>query len=57
MYNQPMVPDEFEVPEILESEHMRLRPLTINDAVKDFNAVMSSELNFHFLIVGSQFTL
>ena len=43
MYNQPMVPDEFEVPEILESEHMRLRPLTINDAVKDFDAVMSSE--------------
>ena len=43
MYNQPLVPDSFEVPEALETERIRLRPLTINDAVKDFEAVVTSE--------------
>ena len=43
MYNQPLVPNDFDVPEVLETERMRLRPLTINDAVKDFEAVMTSE--------------
>ena len=42
MYNQPIVPEDFIVPEILETERMRLRPLTIGDAVKDFDAVVSS---------------
>ena len=42
MYNQPLVPDEFEAPSGLETPRMRLRPLTINDAVKDFDAVMTS---------------
>jgi hypothetical protein len=43
VYNPPLVPDDFEVPEVLETEHFRLRPLTINDAVKDYEAVMESE--------------
>ncbi len=43
VYNPPLVPDDFEVPEVLETERFRLRPLTINDAVKDFEAVMESE--------------
>lgn len=43
MYNLPLVPDDFVVPEILETERMRLRPLTINDAAKDYEAVMESE--------------
>ena len=43
LYNPPLVPDEFIIPELLETERMRLRPLTINDAVKDFAAVMESE--------------
>lgn len=43
MYNRPLVPDNFSVPEVLETPRMRLRPLTINDAVKDFDAVMESE--------------
>ena len=43
MYNQPLVPNDFDVPEVLETDRMRLRPLTINDAVKDFEAVMTSE--------------
>lgn len=43
MYNQPIVADDFVVPELLESERLRLRPLTIGDAVKDYDAVISSE--------------
>ncbi len=43
MYNQPIVADDFEVPEVLETARLRLRPLTVNDAVKDYDAVMTSE--------------
>lgn len=43
MYNPPLVPDDFAVPETLETDRMRLRMLSINDAVKDFAAVMESE--------------
>jgi len=43
VYNLPLVPEGFDVPEILETHRMRLRPLTINDAVKDYEAVMTSE--------------
>lgn len=43
MYNLPLVAEDFEVAEVLQTQRMRLRPLTINDAVKDYEAVMSSE--------------
>ena len=43
MYNNPLVPDGFDVPKILQTERMRIRPLTINDAVKDYDAVTTSE--------------
>jgi len=43
MYKIPIVPDDFEVPQVLETTRMRLRPLSINDAVKDYDAVMTSE--------------
>lgn len=43
MHNPPLVPDDFTVPLLLETDRMRLRPLTIQDAVKDFEAVMESE--------------
>jgi hypothetical protein len=36
------LPDEFEVPTVLETERFRLRPLTIHDVVKDSDAVMTS---------------
>ena len=42
MYNRPLVPDDFDVPDFLETERLRLRPLTIQDAVKDYEAVMES---------------
>lgn len=43
MYNPPIVPDDFEIPQVLETARLRLRPLTISDAVKDYDAVMTSE--------------
>lgn len=43
MYKLPIVPDDFSVPELLETDRLRLRPLTIGDAVKDYDAVTTSE--------------
>ena len=37
-----LVPNTFEVPYALETRAFRLRMLTVNDVVKDFDAVMSS---------------
>jgi hypothetical protein len=37
------VPQDFNVPELLETERFRLRMLTVNDVVKDYDAVMSSK--------------
>jgi hypothetical protein len=38
----PFVPGDFEVPAILETKEFRLRMLTVNDVVKDYDAVMTS---------------
>ncbi len=38
----PFVPPEFTVPERLETREFRLRMLTVNDVVKDYDAVMTS---------------
>ncbi len=38
----PFVPSDFKVPEKLETEKFRLRMLTVNDVVKDYDAVMTS---------------
>lgn len=42
MYNEALVPSDFVVPLKLETSRLRLRPLTIDDAEKDYDAVMSS---------------
>jgi hypothetical protein len=42
MYNPPLVADDFSLPQVLETDHMRIRPLTAGDTVKDFDAVTSS---------------
>jgi hypothetical protein len=34
-----LVPDDFEVPDVLEQERFRLRMLTVDDVVKDFDAI------------------
>jgi hypothetical protein len=38
----PFVPTDFTVPDKLETNEFRLRMLTINDVVKDYDAVMTS---------------
>ena len=42
MYNPPLVPDDFDLPQALETPRVRIRPLTANDAVKDYDAVITS---------------
>jgi hypothetical protein len=39
---KPFVPAEFKVPDTLETSYFRARMLTINDVVKDYDAVMTS---------------
>ena len=41
-FGRPFVPEDFQVPEKLETERFRLRTLTVNDVVKDYDAVMTS---------------
>jgi len=40
--SDPFVPTDFNIPEKLETEKFRLRMLTVNDMVKDYDAVMTS---------------
>lgn len=40
--SKSFVPDNFNVPEKLETDKFRLRMLTVNDVVKDYDAVMTS---------------
>lgn len=40
--DEGFIPSDFEVPELLETEQFRIRMLTVNDVVKDYDAVMSS---------------
>lgn len=37
-----LVPDDFDVPATLETDRLRLRMLSVNDVVKDYDAVISS---------------
>ena len=38
----PLVPADFNVPTVFENQYLRIRTLTVNDVVKDYDAVMSS---------------
>jgi hypothetical protein len=42
MYSRPIVPADFAVPERLETAGFVLRPLTVHDVIRDYDAVMSS---------------
>jgi hypothetical protein len=42
MYHRPLVPADFTVPGRLETRDFTLRPLTVHDVVRDYDAVMSS---------------
>ena len=39
---KPFVPTNFKVPDKFENQNFRLRMLTVNDVVKDYDAVMTS---------------
>ena len=49
----PFVPPEFVVPEKLETKEFRLRMLTVNDVVKDYDAVMTSVAHLKTIWPGS----
>ncbi len=38
-----LVPRDFVVPTLLETDRFRIRPITIHDLVKDYDAVMTSK--------------
>jgi len=40
--NNTFIPVDFVVPDTLENEHFRIRMLSVNDVVKDYDAVMTS---------------
>jgi hypothetical protein len=40
--NTPFVPADFKIPDTLENKYFRIRMLTVNDVVKDYDAVMTS---------------
>lgn len=40
--NNPFITADFKIPETFQNEHFRIRMLTVNDVVKDYDAVMSS---------------
>ena len=39
---KPFVPSDFKVPDTLETSHFRVRMLTVNDVVKDYDAVIDA---------------
>jgi RimJ/RimL family protein N-acetyltransferase len=43
----PFVPDDFEVPAVLETERFRLRMLSVDDVDKDYQAVIESAELLH----------
>ena len=42
MYSRPLAPKTFKVPVIFSSDEFILKPLTVSNLIKDYNAVMSS---------------
>ena len=49
----PFVPSEFRIPEKLETKEFRIRMLTVNDVVKDYDAVMTSVEHLKTIWPGS----
>ena len=45
--SHPFLEPEFKIPETLETDRFRLRMLTVNAVVKDFDAVISSKQHLH----------
>ncbi len=47
MSKKLFVPEDFVVPPILETDHFRLRMLSVDDVEKDYEAVMETQERFH----------
>jgi len=47
MSTKRFVPDDFEIPTSFETDHFRLRMLSIDDAEKDYEAVIESRKLLH----------
>lgn len=45
----PFLPADFEVPATLDKDRFRLRMLSVNDVVRDYDAVMSSQVHLNGL--------
>lgn len=43
MAKSPFIPEDFDVPAVLETENFRLRMLSVDDVEKDYEAVMESQ--------------
>jgi len=52
MKRKPFVPEDFQVPAVLETDQFRLRMLSVDDVEKDYEAVMESRERL-FAIDGS----
>lgn len=50
----PFVPESFDAPVMLETAKFRLRTLTVNDVVKDYDAVISSASHIKKVWPGSK---
>lgn len=46
------IPEEFKVPDVLETDHFRLRMLSAEDAEKDYEAVMESRKMLQSMFEG-----
>ena len=49
-----LVPADFEVPQVLETEHFRIRPIREADAEKDYEAVMESKEIIHGALLSDR---
>jgi hypothetical protein len=50
---RPFVPPDFIVPTLLETDRFRIRPLTVQDVVKDYEAVMTSREHLRATMGGT----
>ena len=52
MSTNQFVPDDFEIPALLETDHFRLRMLSVDDVKKDYEAVIESRELLHTMFGG-----
>ncbi len=50
MYSRPLAPKTFKVPVIFSSDEFILKPLTVLNLIKDYDAVMSSDYHLNGLM-------